>query len=86
MELSLDDLDEAAGGVIVKLTRFGRTRDIEYSCPSCGSRDLEGITDGAHYTSRAEMSKVIARQAVRCRNCGFEGTGRSMTNRTWSVS
>ena len=84
-ELSLDDLDEAAGGTIVKLTRFGRTSDVEYSCPRCWSRDLEGITDGASYASFAELNKAIARQTVRCRNCGFEDTGGSITKRTWPI-
>ena len=82
-ELSLDDLNEVAGGAVIRYPRYGRTRAVEYSCPKCGCKDLEGITNSARYADLAEAHKATKHQVMRCTNCGFETIGGSMAHTNW---
>lgn len=83
-QLTLDDLDGVAGGAVIKYARYGRTRVVEYSCPKCGCKDLDGIEDGTRYADMAEASKARKGQVLRCRNCGFDTTSELMARRQWS--
>jgi predicted RNA-binding Zn-ribbon protein involved in translation (DUF1610 family) len=82
-KLSLDDLEGVIGGAVIRYPRYGRTRAVEYSCPQCGCKDLEGITDGARYADLAEASRATRHQMMRCKSCGFETTGGSMAQTKW---
>lgn len=74
---------EAAGGAVIRYPRYGRTRAVEYSCPQCGSRDLEGIEDGARCADLTEAYKATKHQMMRCKNYGFETIGGSMRHTNW---
>ena len=74
-EMSEEELDNVAGGSAIETIEkaFGKTWDMlfdsydkvtpaKYSCPKCGSRDVDNIDIGFMYEMR-----------VICHQCGFRG-------------
>ena len=74
-KISEEELDNVAGGSAIETIEkaFGKTWDmlfdsydkvtpVKYSCPNCGSWDVDNIDIGAFYKMR-----------VICHKCGFRG-------------
>ena len=71
VELDLDDLDDAAGGTVIRYQRDNHTWICEFTCPNCGSKNVDGIADGTMLGSKREAIKVMRSTVMTCRECGY---------------
>lgn len=81
--MDIDDLEGVSGGATIRAKRQIFKDVVNYTCPQCGSEDIEGIEDGAMFESSKEAIQAITRKMVRCRNCGYENLGGKMKVRVW---
>jgi predicted nucleic-acid-binding Zn-ribbon protein len=84
LSLSLDDLDDVTGGTVIRYARHNRTHVREFTCPQCGSQNLEGIQEGARFADLADAVSNTKHATVKCLNCGYTGEGYTFKQKVWS--
>lgn len=73
--ISDEELQLATGGTTVSIQNSTENFVLEYSCPKCGSVDLEGIEEGKIYASGREVYNEITNKQISCRQCGYSNMG-----------
>ena len=73
--MSDEDLTLVTGGATVTIDYPDKLHVLEYSCPKCGSGDLEGIEDGKVYYKAIDIYNNISYKKITCRQCGHSDLG-----------
>lgn len=73
--MSDEDLQLVTGGATVTIDYPDELYVLEYSCPKCGSEDLEGIEDGKVFYRAIDVYNNISCKTITCRQCGHSDLG-----------